>query len=82
MSLDSPFVTNPDGTKEIDQLGTDNVVPFTINGQINPALVANNIQVIKDTHGKASQLSATDLDALIAYLKSLDRPATTNRSSR
>jgi hypothetical protein len=29
--------------------------------------------VIKDTHGKTSQLSAADLDALETYLKSLQR---------
>ena len=42
------------------------------NGQrvLNPALAQNNIQVIKDTHGKTSQLSAADLDALIMYLLS------------
>jgi hypothetical protein len=29
------------------------------------------IQVIKETHGKTSQLSQADLDALVRYLKSL-----------
>jgi len=29
--------------------------------------------VIKDTHGKTSHLSASDIDALIAYLKSLEK---------
>ena len=38
---------------------------------LNPALVANHIQVIRDTHGKTSQLSEADLDALIAYVMSL-----------
>jgi hypothetical protein len=34
-----------------------------VNGQrqINPALAASNIQVIKDTHGKILQLSARDI---------------------
>ncbi len=71
VSLDSPFVSEPDGTKQIDRLGTSNLAPLTSGGQINPALTANNIQVIKDTHGKTSQLSASDVDALILYLKSL-----------
>ena len=57
-------------------MGTSNSLPLMIGGQINPALAANNIQVIKDTHGKTSQLSAPDLDALIAYLKSLERVKT------
>jgi mono/diheme cytochrome c family protein len=74
VSLDSPFVTQPDGTLQIDRLGTNNVAPLLSNGQINPVLAANNIQVIKDTHGKTSHLSANDIDALVAYLKSLDRP--------
>ena len=73
VSLDSPFVTNPDGSSQIDRLGTSNVAPLLSGSQINPALAANNIQVIKDTHGKTSQLSADDLDALIAYMNSLDR---------
>ncbi len=71
VSLDSPFVTQPDGSAQIDRLGTNNLAPLTSGGQINPALAANHIQVIKDTHGKTSQLSSSDVDALIAYLKSL-----------
>jgi len=43
-----------------------------VGGQINPALPGNNIRVIKDTHGKTSHLSASDLEALILYLLSLD----------
>jgi len=74
VSLDSPVTKNPDGTLQIDQLGTNNLLPLTVNGQVNPDLAASHIQVIKDTHGKTSHLSATDLDALIAYVKSLDRP--------
>jgi mono/diheme cytochrome c family protein len=75
VSLDSPTLKLSDGSLQIDQLGTNNVVPLTVNGQINPDLAANHIQVMKDTHGKTSNLSAADLDALIAYIKSLDRPA-------
>jgi hypothetical protein len=76
VSLDSPFVVQePDGPFEIDRLGTDNVAALTVNGHINPALATNHIQVIKDTHGKTSQLSAADLDALTVYLKSLQKTA-------
>ncbi len=71
VSLDSPFVTQPDGTVQIDRLGTNNLAPLLSGNQINPALAANNIQVIKDTHGKTSHLSASDVDALVLYLKSL-----------
>jgi hypothetical protein len=56
-----------------DRLGTSNLAPLTSDGQINPALAANHIQVIKDTHGKTSHLSAADIDALSMYLKSLER---------
>lgn len=56
----------------IDQLGTSNLVPLIVGGQINPMLAANNIRVIKDTHGKTSHLSASDLEALTLYLRSLD----------
>lgn len=73
VSLDNPFATNPDGTSQIDRLGTNNLAPLLTGGQINPALAANNIQVIKETHGKTSQLSADDLDALILYVTALDR---------
>ncbi|HKR00452.1 MAG TPA: Calx-beta domain-containing protein, partial [Pyrinomonadaceae bacterium] len=69
VSLDSPFIQE-NGRAQIDRLGTSNVAPLVTNGQINPQLAANNIQVIKDTHGKTSHLSASDLDALIAYLLS------------
>ena len=70
VSLDSPFASGPDGKPLIDQLGTSNVAPLIAGGQINPALAANNIRVIKDTHGKTSHLSGDDLDALVAYLLS------------
>jgi hypothetical protein len=34
-------------------------------------LSASNIRVIKDTHGRTSQLTEADLQALELYLKSL-----------
>ena len=71
VSLDSPFTQLPDGTAQIDCLATSNVAPLLVGGQINPGLSQNHIQVIKNTHGKTSQLSQTDLDALVLYLKSL-----------
>ena len=83
VSLDSPHIQE-NGKPQIDRLGTSNVAPLVVGGQINPELAANNIRVIKDTHGKTSHLSASDLDALIAYLlsnsgapSSLVRPTTT-----
>jgi len=71
VSLDSPFIQQQDGTLQIDRLGTSNVAPLLVGGQINPALNQNHIQVIKETHGKTSQLSQADIDALAVYLKSL-----------
>ena len=56
----------------VAQLGTTNLAPIIVvnNGQrqINPALAINHVQVIKDTHGKTSQLSQSSLDALILYM--------------
>ena len=72
VSLDSPFTKGANGKPSIDQLGTSNLVPLVVGGQINPMLAANNIRVIKDTHGKTSHLSASDLEALTLYLRSLD----------
>ena len=72
VSLDSPFVVMPDGSLQIDRLGTSNLAPLLVGGQINPALAANHIAVIRDTHGKTSHLSGTDVDAISAYLKSLE----------
>ena len=71
VSLDSPFVIDAGGKALIDRLGTSNVAPLVVGQQINPALAASNVQVIKDTHGKTSHLNAADLEALILYLKSL-----------
>jgi len=63
VSLDSPLVQLPDGTAQIDRLGTSNVTPLLVSGQINPALTQNHIRVIKNTRGKTSQLSQADIDA-------------------
>jgi hypothetical protein len=85
VSLDSPFVRKagsdpaydaaayPEGRLQLDQLGTSNVAPLVVGGQINPALAANHIRVIPDTHGRTSQLTAADIEALSAYLKSLQK---------
>jgi hypothetical protein len=71
VSLDSPTAPGPNGKPLIDQLGTSNLAPLVVGGRINPALAAGRVQVIKDTHGKTSHLSASDVDAVILYLKSL-----------
>jgi cytochrome c553 len=80
VSLDSPHIVvappntaYPEGRLQIDRLGTSNVAALIVNGQINPVLAANNIAVVKDTHGKTSQLSAQDIAALSAYLRSLQK---------
>jgi hypothetical protein len=71
----APDAGYPDGRLLVDQLGTSNLAPVVVmtggQRQVNPALTANHIQLIKDTHGKTSQLSQADLDALIAYVTSL-----------
>jgi DNA-binding beta-propeller fold protein YncE/cytochrome c peroxidase len=73
--LAAPDVAYPDGRLLVDQLGTANLAPVVVvsggQRQINPQLATHQVQVIKDTHGKTSQLSQADLDALIAYLLSL-----------
>jgi DNA-binding beta-propeller fold protein YncE len=71
VSIDSPFALGATGKPLIDQLGTSNVLPLVVGRQINPALAANGVRVIKDTHGKTSHLSAADFNALVMYLKSL-----------
>jgi DNA-binding beta-propeller fold protein YncE len=85
VSLDSPFIRKagrvpatdpvayPEGRLEIDQLGTSNVAPLIVGGQINPLLASRGIRVIADTHGKTSHLTATDIEALSMYLKSLQK---------
>jgi hypothetical protein len=85
VSLDSPHVVvdpkseaYPDGGRLlIDRLGTNNVAPLIIVDNlgvraINPAL-APKIAVIKDTHGKTSHLTEADIDAIEAYLRSLQK---------
>ena len=49
------------------------MAPLVVGGRLNPALAANNIRVIRDTHGKTSHLSASDIEALSMYLKSLQK---------
>ena len=80
VSLDSPHVVvappntaYPEGRLLIDRLGTNNVAPLIAGGQINPLLARHNIAVLKDTHGRTSQLSAADVDAISAYLRSLQK---------
>jgi hypothetical protein len=74
-NVQAPDAAYPDGRLLLDQLGTSNLAPLVTikNGkrQINPTLQTNHVSVIKDTHGKTSQLTADDLDALVLYLKSL-----------
>jgi hypothetical protein len=68
----------PEGRLEVDKLGTNNVVPIVVTDDktgarvINPALAANSVQVLHDTHGKTSHLSEANLNALIRYLLSLE----------
>jgi DNA-binding beta-propeller fold protein YncE len=72
-----PGPAYPEGRLQIDRLGSDNLAPLIVVNSgvrtINPALAANNIAVIKDTHGKTSQLNAADIEALSMYLKSLQK---------
>jgi DNA-binding beta-propeller fold protein YncE len=72
-----PNAAYPEGRLQLDRLGSDDLAPLIIvNGgvrQINPVLAANNIAVIRDTHGKTSQLTAADIEALSMYLKSLQK---------
>src|SRR4051812_24150821 len=67
----------PEGRLLVDRLGTSNLAPLIVitggQRQINPLLAENHVQVIKETHGKTSQLSAADIDAIAAYLKSLQK---------
>ncbi len=85
VSLDSPFVKKagsnptfdqrayPEGRLQIDQLGTSNVAPLIVGGQLNPLLAERGIRVIVDTHGRTSHLSVGDVEALSLYLKSLQK---------
>ncbi|HYE14015.1 MAG TPA: Calx-beta domain-containing protein, partial [Pyrinomonadaceae bacterium] len=80
VSLDSPTVVE-NGKPQIDRLGTNNLAPLVSGGQINSALAASGVRVIKDTHGKTSHLSAADIDALEAYLFSLSMSRPLDSSS-
>jgi hypothetical protein len=77
VQVSPPDAAYPEGRLQVDRLGSDNLAPLiVVNGgvrQINPALAANNIAVIKDTHGRTSQLTAADIDALSLYLNSLQK---------
>ena len=85
VSLDSPFVAKPgrdpaydkvaypEGRLEIDQIGTANLAPLVVGGRINPLLASRGIRVITDTHGRTSQLSQADIEALTLYLLSLQK---------
>ena len=69
--ISAPDVAYPDGRLIVDLIVSDNLTPLVSGGQVNPTLAASNVRVIKDTHGKTSHLSASDIDALIMYLESL-----------
>jgi cytochrome c553 len=77
VSLDAPVVVSPPdaaypgGRLMLDRLGSDNLTPLVVGGQINPALAQSGVRVIENTHGNTSQLSEIDLQALEMYLKSL-----------
>ena len=84
VSLDSPHivvapanVAYPEGRLQVDRLGTSHLAPLVtmVGGQrqLNPDLAANHIAVLKDTHGRTSQLSAADVDAVEMYLRSLQK---------
>ncbi|HVG22904.1 MAG TPA: hypothetical protein VND45_02020 [Thermoanaerobaculia bacterium] len=72
VSLDSPTAPGPAGRPLIDQLRSSNLAPLLMNGRLNPALAANGVRVINDTHGRTSELAAGDVHALVTYLKSLE----------
>jgi hypothetical protein len=70
-----PDVAYPEGGLVVDRLGSDNLAPLLVVDatgarQINPVLAANNIAVIKNTHGMTSHLSASHIESLSAYLRS------------
>ena len=73
----APDAAYPEGRLLVDRLGTNNVAPLIVSDEttrartINPALAANHIDVVKDTHGKTSHLTEDELNALIRYLLSL-----------
>ena len=65
------FAAYPEGRLLVDRLGTANLAPLMVGGNINPALAPRGVSVIKDTHGKTSHLSGPDVEALTLYLLSL-----------
>jgi DNA-binding beta-propeller fold protein YncE len=69
--VSSPDAAYPEGRLLVDRLGSDNLAPLIANGGINPALNSAGVRVLKETHGKVSHLSASDVDALAMYLRSL-----------
>ncbi len=82
VSLDAPEVVAapsaayPEGRLLLDRLGTANLAPLVVvdaagSRSINPELRAQGVEVIGDTHGKTSHLSAEDIEALSLYLSSL-----------
>src|SRR5262249_28340212 len=79
VSLDAPTQVSPpdqaypEGRLLVDRLGSSNLAALIVNGQINPVLATNHIAVIKDTHGKTSQLTEGEIEALSMYLKSLQK---------
>ena len=71
MKVKEPDKAYPEGRLLVDRLGSDNLAPLLVNGQLNAALAANGVRVIPETHGKVSHLSAADVNALTQYLLSL-----------
>ena len=69
--VSAPDAAYPGGRLSVDRLGSNNLAPLVVNGQINGSLAAASVRVIKDTHGKTSQLNQNDIDALTTYLMSL-----------
>jgi hypothetical protein len=71
VQVSSPDAAYPEGRLLVDRLGSDNLAPIIANGGINPALNSAGVRVLKETHGKVSHLSASDIDAIALYLRSL-----------
>jgi hypothetical protein len=66
-----PGAAYPEGRLTLDRLGSDQLLPLISGGQVNGQLATRGVRVIKDTHGKTSQLSDSDIEALTMYLRSL-----------
>ncbi len=69
--ISGPDAAYPEGRLQVDRLGTNNLTPLVVDGAINPALASAGVRVVPETHGKVSQLSASDIDAISKYLLSL-----------